>query len=542
MAPHDFKDHIRRINMLNKKIFATVFAVGFLMCVSAQAAEDAQQQLLGDSPDTCCAVFEAAKADYYKDNRYRQFFDLLDSLKNGKTSAGPCVNYYKALSRYDQLKYLEEKQVWDEYFAQGNAYRDQVVENAQKTIASDSCGECLRLKGLLLLWRFHSGQQDAFNQQALNDLMSNVASSAKQIKNPEVLKTAADELMAYGEKAKAREVYKVYFDKIITAEAKDEDLKSTAEAFYKEGNLELAESVYDIYLERIIKSWPKDKLAAELILTAQKFAYKPDSQNDMLYAEKIFKKVDELGLKDIFNQDLIYLRAFNLEKAKEYKGASEFYALLTKDFPGSSRNEEALYKLGLINMYALGDAGSSRGYFDQLIAKEDVSPYVIQSLYQSGLLWQWQGDNQKAKELYNKLLTLAGGNFPEAVKLANERIREIDEAKPLDYNLKTFLGLSLSGKNKEPSVPAQAGINSSNYILNKEQKITVSSNGYQPQNGCMQVELQYLWAGNTGLTKPAAGEGSFQTSYSDAGTKEISLVVVSAAGVVDWSFDMLDVR
>ena len=520
-------------------IYVSVFAQDQAAVVKPA---DLEGQIALDTSAAGCTACEALKNDYYKDNRYGQFFDFLDSYKGKSNTVTPCLNYYKARARFDQLKYLEEKQSWDEYFAQGNTYREQMVESAKKAASGSLCGEALQLKAQLLLWQFHRDQQDALSEQSFEELSKALSDCAPSIKDPQAIKEIADKLMAYDEKFKAKEVYKIYVDKIVTPETKDADLKSIAADFYKDGNLSLAESVYDIYIARITQTWEKEKLAKELLEIAGVFAYKPGVLNDMLYAEKVFKAVDQLGIKDAFSQELIYLRGFNLEKAKEYKEATVFYAQLARDYPKSSHYEEVIYKLGLINMYVLGDMSTAKSYFDKLISADTVSIYMISALYQEGLLLQWQADNLKAKEVYNLLLSKALDKFPEIVKLTRARLKEIEDTKPLDYNLKTFLDLSSQEKDKGTLDISKTELNSSDYILNKEQKVTLSSNSYLPQSGCLQVELQYLWSGNTGSAQVMANEGNFQTSYSDAGTKEVNLVVLSPAGVIGRSFDLLDVQ
>lgn len=57
----------------------------------------------------------------------------------------------------------------------------------------------------------------------------------------------------------------------------------------------------------------------------------------------------------------------------------------------------------------------------------------------------------------------------------------------------------------------------------------------------MQIELQYLWSGDLGSKKPSANEAEFATAYTNTGTKVINLVVVSPAGIIDRSLDLVDV-
>ena len=490
------------------------------------------------------APFDELKAIYFKDNKYPEFVEFLKSLSLKKKEIEPFVDYYTALTRYSQLKFLEEKQSWDEYFSQGNTYRDEITAAAQKSIDATGPKDALWVYARLLLWQFHKDQQDVLAEQALSDLMSSVLEYSKEASDPLPIKNSADKLLSYGEKSKSRELYKIYVGKIVSSDVKDEQLKSTAEDFYKQGNLELSEAIYDVYLERIIKSLPKEGATAALVDIAKLFAYKNEGPNDMLYAEKIFKKIEELAGKEYFNQDLIYLRAFNLEKAKEYLKAKDIYVDFVQRFPADSRVEQATYKIGIICAYVLRDIKCGRDNFIKLAEKETTAPYVISGLYQLGLLSQWENDLEKAKGYYNKLLEKAKEDFSESLAMAKERVKEIEESRSMEYNIKTFLDVSLKGTELAGDMQ-KLSLNASSYILNKGKEVTMVSGAYVPESGCMQVELQYLWSGDLEKTKPPLAQlsllPSFTTSYKDPGTKVINLVVIAPGGVLDRNIDMLDV-
>ena len=470
------------------------------------------------------APFDELKVIYFKDNKYPEFVDFLKSLSLKKKEIEPFVDYYIALTRYSQLKYLEEKQNWDEYFSQGNTYRDEITAAAQKSIDATGPKDALWVYARLLLWQFHKDQQDVLAEQALSDLMSSVSEYSKESNDPLPIKNAADKLLSYGEKGKSRELYKIYVSKIISSDLKDDQLKNTAGDFYKQGNLELSEAIYDVYLERIIKSLPKEEAVAILFDIAKLFAYKNEGSNDMLYAEKIFQKIEELAGKESFDEELIYLRAFNLEKAKEYQMAKDIYVDFVQRFPADSRVEQATYKIGIICAYILRDIKCGRDNFVKLAEKETTTPYVISSLYQLGLLSQWENDLEKAKGYYNKLLEKAKEDFSESLAMAKERIKEIEESRAMEYNIKTFLDVSLKGTELVGDMQ-KLNLNASSYILNKGKEVAITSGAYVPESGCMQVELQYLWSGDLEKTKPPLAQlsllPSFTTSYKDPGTKVI---------------------
>ena len=484
--------------------------------------------------------FSELKNLYFKENKYSDFVVLLESLKTKKDTLSPFINYYIALSRYQQLKYLEETQNWDEYFAKGNDYRDQITENAAKTVASVAASEPLRLYARLILWQFHRDQQDAFHEPALADLMNSALEYAKDATDMLAIKDVAGQLEAYGEKAKSRQLYKIYVDKLIASNIKDEELSSVASGFYKQGNLELSEAIYDVYMGRI-SAYPKKKSIQILIEIAKTFAYKDEGLKDAFYTEKVFKKIEDLGKEEAFNEELIYLRAFNLEKAKEYDQAKNIYINLVQRFPGSAYADEADFKTAIISTYILRDIKIGRSYFEGLSQKETLSPQAIASLYQLGLLSQWEENFASAKEYYHKLIERAKEGFIETVTQAKERIKEIEENKPIDYNLKMFLDLSLKEENTIYDM-TKLDLKASLYTPKRGQDLAITAYPSMPQTGCLQIEVQYLWSADLGKITPSLDLASFNTSFTDPGTKIINLVVVLPSGVLDRDIALIDVR
>ena len=210
---------------------------------------------------------------YFKDNKYSEFVEYLNKLcpsyKDKEVES--IKDYYKAQTRYAQLKYLEETKSWDEYFAKGNDYRDELTNGAQNAINNTTSNDEVNIYSRLLLYSFHKDQQDAFVDSSLTELETATQEFAKSGKNISVIKDVADKLSSYSETSKSRQLYKIYSQKLISSDVKDEVLKDTAVSFLKENNLGLAENLYDIYIERISKTLPKDKLLAELTEIAKDF-------------------------------------------------------------------------------------------------------------------------------------------------------------------------------------------------------------------------------------------------------------------------------
>ncbi len=495
--------------------------------------------------DELLVSFEELKGLYFKENKYSEFTEFLKSLSQQKESLSPFLNYYTALARYSQLKYLEDTKGWDEYFSDGGRYRDEIALSLQQTINSTGAKDALNIYSRLLLWQFHKDQQDAFVESALADLMNVVSEYAKGAQDIKPIKVAADRLLAYGEKGKSKELYRAYVDKLTGSVKEDKELEGIASGSYKEGNLELSEAVYDVYLERIAKAYPKDKLIPVLINIARSFSYsaeggKEEGQKDASYAEKIFEKIEEIGGRSAFDEELTYLRTYNAEIMKDYPKAKDLYFDLLKRYPQTKYADEADFKTGIISTYILRDIKTGKDYFERLAQKGTLSPQVISSLYQLGLLSQWDNDLVKAKDYYNKLVEKAGNDFLETVALAQERLKEITESKPVEYNLKTFLDASL--KAESPAFESvKVDLNSSRYRLKKDESIDINCSPYSVESGCMRVEIQYLWSGDLGSAKTSLEKSGFNATYAQRGTKIINLAVVSPTGVIDRSIEIVDV-
>jgi len=114
-----------------------------------------------------------------KDNKYSEFTEALKSLCPDNKTAQPYINYYIALTRYSQLKYLEENKSWDEYFAKGNDYRNDIVNSAQKAMFATTSKDAVNVYAKLLTYQFHKDQQDTSSDSALADLMSAIPEYAQ---------------------------------------------------------------------------------------------------------------------------------------------------------------------------------------------------------------------------------------------------------------------------------------------------------------------------------------------------------------------------
>ncbi|MBU1125571.1 MAG: hypothetical protein KKC84_06075, partial [Candidatus Omnitrophica bacterium] len=277
--------------------------------------------------------FEDLADIYFADHAYNEMVTLLQSLQKQKESLRLTVSYYTALARYYQLKYLQEVQNWQEYFNEGKNYRKEVVINTQQVISSTPPSLALHAYSRLIQWLYYKDHDDPEQEDALGLLMEDILEFAKMSKDISPLKDVADRLFYYEEKHKARVLYKIYVEKLVDSSATQIQLQDAALNFYREGNLELAQSLYDVYIQRMRVQSSQESLIPVLSDIARLFSDSdkgPVNSISAQYAEKIFAQLAELMPEEGLDQGLLYLRALNLEHAREYAHAKELYVELAK--------------------------------------------------------------------------------------------------------------------------------------------------------------------------------------------------------------------
>ncbi len=509
---------------------------------TAKAPADYSQRLIDAKNDTeAFEVLREAKNDYFVRQDYAGFVEYLKAAGQKNKRLAAFIQYFTALTRYSQLKFLEAQQDWNEYFSRGEEYREEIGTNLQKSVGATTVKQPLHIAARLLLWQFHKDQESGLDEQFLGQLVGAVGEYAKTATDPQPIKEAADTLMLYGLKPQARELYRLFGEKIFSSTLSNDELQNTAMSFYKEGNIDLAEAVFNVYIERTLNVSSKDKLKLELADIARMFSYNSAKPYDLDFAEKIFVKMEVILGKDALDESLLYMRGFNLEKAREWSKAKQVYDELVSRFPQSRYADQAAFKSAAISVYALRDIGTALAGFDKLAAKAPAGPYGIASVYQLGLLNQWQENGIKAKEYYAVVLSKAGAEYKDIAALAAVRAAEVESNKYMEYNLRTFLDLALKEENAQFTM-SRAQIQPAAYRAKVDSPVTVTASATAPESGCMQVQMDYFWTGDVGTEAGASQQPEQTLTFSSPGTKIIGLVVATPAAVVDRAFDFIDVE
>ena len=491
---------------------------------------------------------------YFGQHQYNSFVEFLKKLAKKKPPVCSVpVSYYISLCRYHQLKYLEETKNWKEYFDQGNNYRQELFSEAQEIVRACPESACA-VRAQLLSWLQHKAQNDSQMEGSLTKLIAMAKDyGAKGSPEIEIIKQVADNLREQQETALAKGIYNLYVKGLIEVEKSPLSLESSAEDALKGSNIDLAEIIYERYIDLIKNSLAKDTLAQELIVIIKNFA--TDGWNkgkDPLFAEKALGILKELCGKSYLSEDLQYGRAYNLQRLKEYAKCAQEYALLIEDFPESAYRNEAEFKLGLLYTYCLGQKEKGLSSWNNLIER-NLSPnlkhtnsfwlgYAAESLYQKGIISQYEGALETAGAGYAQIIELLTGKdgYKNLLERTKARQKEIEQTKPMEYNLKMFLDTAL----KQP-IAEQGGLEVKVFpfkvVSLKVEEVKFSIQQYIVTSGCMAPELTYLWSGDTGNIQPLPTTQDFTTAYETSGVKVVNAVVTSPSGVVGSTLEMEEV-
>ena len=329
-----------------------------------------EEQVLANPRENALAIKELSNL-YFTAGQYNQFADFLGKLTKDKVQdCSSAAGYYLALCRYHQLRHLEEAQDWQEYFDKGADYREELFRQT-RDIALNCPNSPFAIRAQTINWLEHKARNDGEREDSLNKVISLINGYVKQaqVDDIEVIKEAADILSREKETAFSKAAYNLYVNRMIAKEVSIDKLRHSAQEAYNQGNLELSEAIYERYLQLVAGFFSKDKFAAELTVLANEFAAGGSGKNsDPQYAERIFSALEDSSGAEYFSQELQYLRAYNLERMKEYSECAKEYENLASRFSSGNYTDsfgygklnyglvanKAEFKLGLIYTYILG--------------------------------------------------------------------------------------------------------------------------------------------------------------------------------------------
>ncbi|MDD5617737.1 MAG: tetratricopeptide repeat protein [Candidatus Omnitrophica bacterium] len=481
-----------------------------------------------------------------EENQFNELYGFLVSLEsNDVFNKEAYLYYYEALTRFKQMEYLQKNKIWQELFDNKNTYIsifNNALEKAEK-LNTETNSLALRLK--FIKAQFNK-EDENLSINTLEDLYNLARQYAEANSDVNVVKEIADNLLKDKQTTYARKLYNVYVNKLSESDISKEDLVKIADEFLKENNIDLAVSLYDVYLDKLANSSDdKDAIIKRMFEIADKFRHTgwQDAQ-DPFFAEKIYDRINTLNIQ-AFDEISQYKRAYNLERIKEFDLCLQEYLKLVDTFPQYKDKDRIYFRIGVINAYIFGRIDEARKYFQKIVDEFPQSQDYFNSLYHLALLDHWQNNLEKAKELYKIILdkTKDYTQKPEITKMAQARLNEIEEIKPIEYNLRTFLEAVLVERERLEKIPyLQLELYVKDAKAYLDENVRYYVNSYMTETGCLQEDFTYLWSGNLGRNQNPFNKFEFETDYQDdLGTKVVNVVLVGPNGIVGGTIEMADI-
>ena len=482
---------------------------------------------------------------YFKQKKFNEFYDFLDTQsRKASYRKQPVIFYYKALTRFAQMRHLEEGQLWEKYFENKDLYAEQLKIALERVDKLNKGNNALALRSKLLDWQLL--KDDNQQSSVILDELFTIARNFPQesVQNLEVIRQIAEELFLNKESNYGKKLYNVYINGIANTDIGLEKLSKLAEEFFSKEQHGLSVSLYEILIERLLENSPEDNslIIAKMKDIASKFIHTGWSQApDAFFAESVYKKIQNLKGQEAFDLKTQFNRAYNLERLKEYTLCVKEYESLISRFPKYKQRDRVYFRLGVISAYLLKNVEEAKSYFIKVINDFPESLDYLNSYYHLGLLDHWNKDFKNAKDSYTIILEKAkeANLESEIIDLAQARLKEIQEGKDIEYNLRFFLTVALSEREQNYPVKLELFAMPPKNFTEEQTEFAVSS--YTTDTGCLQPNFTYLWSGQLGINQNPRNVYNFQTDYLDKGTVVVNVALTGPAGLIDGTLEIADI-
>jgi len=487
---------------------------------------------------------KAQAATYLSANDYDGLYDYLSGLIE-KDETNAAAYFYRALARIEQIASWKKIKNWEGVYDIGPTYQEGIA--ADLDAAERAAGEDAPILFGIAFVRWRAAQEkEGEETYALFDAV--VAGADKAAASEEglaMVKEAADEIRGLEDKNLSRRLYSVYVDHLAGSEMPREMILKSADVFLEEGNLYLAKSMYGIFLEGI----EDDKVRAEaMVEIANRFAHRGDVEAlDPVYAQELYQKAMDLGGSQVFDQEGAYRRAYNLERLKDYEGALESYGEWMASYRSSdsARAAQILFREGVLTAYGLADTEKARAFFQDIVDNFADDPLVVSAQYHLGLLAQGARESDAAKEHYTAALSRAKAaglsEDSEIVVLANARLEELKEKKPMAYGLRLFFEGTF-GRDGETPMPLHVDLTGRPSLMAVDDDVRFVVTTSNPMTGCLMPDYAYEWSNELGGLENVPNASDLTTNYEEPGLKVAFVAVVDAAGPEGVGFDIVQVE
>ncbi|MFH2136924.1 MAG: hypothetical protein ABII88_00260 [Candidatus Omnitrophota bacterium] len=463
-------------------------------------------------------------SNFLKDEQFLEAVEYLDKMHQQK-DAGEVndlfyIEYYILLTKSQYLDYLAIKEDWQDYY---NSYHDldtQIINKAKQLVDKYPLA-MTSIDIQYLAWKAYVREEDEAESSVFDKLVSMVISYTAKKGDIVKFKEVADLVGHESGGAYLEKLFKGYQDYLISKKADIPGIESLAEIaqrYMEEGRNDMSRVVYERYMSLIRGRYPREQGIAKLSLVADKFRADGFSQaKDAEFAEIVYSYIEEHFGSDALAEKEVFSRAYNLELSGNYERAVEEYKKFVKTYKESDFLAEAYSRLGIINFYVLAAPEQAIAFFQKAMDISPESPLVLLCIYETALYFQWKEENEKARELYTRLVE----SNDNLAALAKQRLEEIDSGAGMPENLKNLFNIIFTPV-QESTVVLTLTAEPEKSFVNQPVKIIATAQDFAA--GTVQPLFVYDWLRDTGKTINPGNVTEFTTEYESAGPKVVCFI------------------
>ncbi|MBU1044496.1 MAG: hypothetical protein KJ915_08900 [Candidatus Omnitrophica bacterium] len=429
------------------------------------------------------------------------------------------VEYYSALADSMYLDNLEKKELWQDFYDNIDALDEQIIQTAAKYADAQISSELLNLQ-YLAQKAYLRDEDEESAEKVFNDFVKNVVAYTEKTGDIAKFQEVARIIAADGRNHQLSQLFVAYKDYLlVNADASSgQRLEVIADQYLSDQQIETAIIIYGHYIDFVLSKYSKAEAKIALLNVCDKFReYGFSPAVDADFAEQIYVKAEKAFGPEIFTQREIFVRGINLEALGDYKRAKEEYKKCAKKASESQLLGELYTRLGILNIFYLGDLDAGLNYLEKVSNEFADSDYADFCAYQSGVILQWKNESQRAAEIYSKLIDQANHFSAQAA----QRKQEIDNGNSLPSELADPLDMLFGGQGSNivmtlKSIPHSGFIN---------QDIAWQATAQDFSAGTVQPLFKYDWFGDKGLNDAPGNLAGFKTTYDSVMPKLLCLAV-----------------
>ncbi|MFH1061677.1 MAG: PKD domain-containing protein [Candidatus Omnitrophota bacterium] len=491
-------------------VWVMFMLISFMLSGTLGLAED------GFSADQIKARFVdfVSKEDF---SGLREYFNQLETQAIESDDIF-LIEYYLALADSLYLDNLEKKELWQDYYDNMDELDEQIIQTAAKYASAAITGELIDLQYLAQKAYLRDENEQA-SQEVFDNFVNNVIAYTEKTGDIKKFQEVAKIIASEGRKHQLNQLFVAYKDYLIANNADASSarrLQEIADGYLSAGQIDMAIVVYGHYIDFVLLRYSKLDAKIVLMNICDKFRdYGFCPALDADFAEQIYAKAEKSFGQEVFTEAEIFDRGLNLETLSDYKRAQEEYKQFIKSSAQSQFLAEVYTRLGILNLFYLGQIDQGLDYLEKVNNEFADSDYADFCAYQAGLVTQWKGDKQKAGELFTRLI-----NKAKAFSLqAAERKQEIDNEIPIKNEVAYPLDMMFSAQGSN-IVMTLKSIPQNGFL---EETVNWQATAQDFSVGTVQPTFNFEWFWDKGSNNLPGNVTEFSTTYAAALPKLLCL-------------------